>query len=182
MAQISYIRNGYVYIPSLEVNRSGLVGGPVVTIATNTGLAPAVTGAIILDSIVLPAGTFDTPGQYLTIEAMAVTVSSANTKTLAINFGGTGSIGGAVTGGTTIITNSVTTSTFVAENATIIKTGANAQAFITDVATSTAATRSAAVGTATVTDSGSVQLNLVVNAVTAASDITSVLWIVQFGM
>lgn len=182
MASPTYVRNGYVYLPAVEVSRGGLVGGLIVDIVSNSGLAPAVTGAIILDSIIIPTGSFDVAGQYVTIEAMAVTVSSVNSKTLALNLGGTGAVGGAVTGGTTIITNTVTTSTFIAENATIVKTGASAQSFVTDVATSTTATRTAAVGTATVTDTAAIQLNLVVNAATAATDITSVLWIVQFGM
>lgn len=180
MAQPNYNRQGYVYVPGAEVGVSGLIGGPVLDIAANTALAPLVTGAIILDRVIIPAGAFDVAGQYITMLAMAVVVNNANSKTLAFNFGGTGAIGGAVTGGTTITTVTGTTVTNLLVEGIVMKTGASTQDLLSTLAQQGTTVSAPALATSTVSDTAGIQLNLIVNAATAASDITSVRWYAQF--
>lgn len=182
MASPTYIRNGYVYAPALEVNVQGLVGGPFVDVTSNFALAPAGTGALILDRLIIPARCFDAAGQYVRIYAQAVVVNNANTKTLTINWGGTGAVGSAPTGGTTVATVAGTTVTGLLVEGIVMKTGTSTQDLMQVVAQQGTTISAPAVATATESEAANIQLNLVVNAATAASDITSVRWIVNFGM
>lgn len=182
MASPNYNRNGYIYFPATQINRVGLVGGLVANVYANTNQTPAATGALILDQFQLPANGFDVPGQYLEIFAYASTAANVNAKTLTINFGGTGSIGGAVTGGTTISTATTSTSAeTLRANAIVTKTGASTQAALGEA--QNGSTIVALLSTLpTATDTGNVLVNLVVNNATAAGDSTVRLWYVRFGM
>lgn len=179
MAAPSYIRNGYVYVPAVEAGVSGLVGAPVLDVYSNTGLAPSTTGAIIVDSFVLPARVLDVAGQALYIAAFSQTAANINSKTLAINFGGTGSVGGAVTGGTTVSTTVTTVSAEVlAVYCNIYKTGASTQVFYGEGLHG--ATWTTTSGTMSVTDTATIQINLINNAATAATDMLNEAWTITF--
>jgi len=166
----------------MEAGVSGLIGGPVMSIAANVALAPSTTGNQILDFITLPAGALELPGQYIYLFAQAVIVNNANSKTIAFNWGGTGEIGAAPTGGTTACTSTGTTVTSLQIEATIMKTGASTQDLVSVTSAAGAVYAAPVIATATVTDTANIQLNLLVNAATAASDVTSVRWFAQFNL
>src|SRR2546428_4201250 len=175
-----YTRTGFTYSPALSAPVVGMVGGQDMTVWSDQNLTPAGTGALIQSIFRLPANAFSYTGQYIYVMAAATTAANTNSKTLTLNWGGTGVVGGAVTGGTTIATIATTTSAAaLVAYAYIYKMGANSQQCWGFTQTGTALT-APSVNATTATDTAAIQLNLVVNNATTAGDSTVQFYIVQF--
>jgi hypothetical protein len=180
MTAPNYLRDGYQWLPGVEVGQAGLIGGINYPIYSNQGIAPAATGALIQDLVVIPGGTVDAASQYFYVWADMTTVNNVNTKTLTINFAGTGSVGGAVAGGTTIASVSNTTSTAAMALCWVIKPNSGTTYRFAAITVTGAGVVAVTTGTAAITDSAKFQINLVLNAVTAASDISDADWGISF--
>jgi len=177
-----YTIYGEYFVPAiLLAHAGGLIGGPNVNVYSNVTLTPLVTGNAILDKFTLPANAMANKANSLYIIALATTAANANSKTLAINIGGTGAVGVAPTGGATV----ATTVTAVASESLIVeaqwfKTGSSTQTYMSlnqqHGVTFTAPTT----GTQTLTDTAPIQINLLVNDATTAGDATVVYWCVCY--
>jgi len=175
-----YPVSGQVFVPAIAVAPSGVNGGVVIGTYSNVNLTPAVTGNAILDSYVLPAFALDRPGTGLYITAFATTAANVNSKTLAINFAGTGAVGVAPVNGTVIVTQATTASgASLLVEVWVFKTAASAQTYA-GYGTAGAALAAPTTGTLSVADTGGIQVNLVMNNATAAGDSTVQFWQIQY--
>ena len=151
------------------------------TIYQNSGLTTSATGAVILDLFTLPAGALYKAGKILEVTSAALHAATANAVTLSLNFGGTGSVGGAVTGGTTLASSGAdsTSGSMMYVQSDVIKTGASAQ-FFYGYGQFAATTAALLGGSMSVTDTAAIQINLIINCAVAATDLTAAFWAITF--
>ena len=178
----SYPTAGQLYVPAVNA-ASGLNGGNTFTPYSNVSLTPAATGALILDRLILPPYSMDRAGIGYCITAFATTAANTNAKTLSFNFGGTGAVGVAVTGGTSIAT--VTTSTSAVSlylQAYVYRTTASNQTYagVIGIGGTGGVLGAPTTGTMTVSETGTIQVNLIVNNATTANDSVVQFWSVAY--
>jgi hypothetical protein len=198
------LENGYQYIPAILSPQNSwavafgadgsmkISNNPFSTAsmeATPSGLyyrafskSPTTTGSKrIVDSFTLPANLFSasTPARVLRFTLFGRHAANGNSTTTNINVGGTGAYDAAPTGGTEIFTD-ITNSTSgggIYGQACIIRTGVSTQ-----IATSSSLTQATALATLSTalsaTETSAIQINLVQNAATAATDLP-ITWLVE---